>query len=112
MTDPHKHDLLHRMPSDLGGLPAEPLAIVDHELAPWEKRVHALLETLALRGVISTEEKRRAVEDLGGTIYKDLTYYEKWVMAASHVLLQKGHITSDELAARLAEVRARFEAVS
>lgn len=112
MADAYKHDLLHRMPSDLGGLAAEPLAITDHELAPWEKRTHALLETLAQRGVVTTEEKRRGVEDMGHTIYRDLTYYEKWAMVAAHVLLTKGHITCDELADKLAEVRARFEGAS
>jgi hypothetical protein len=25
----------------LGGLPAPPMVIADHELAPWEKRCHA-----------------------------------------------------------------------
>ena len=58
--------------------------------------------------MVSTEEKRRGVEDMGETVYKDLTYYEKWVMVAARVLMDKGHITSDELAAKLAEVRARF----
>ena len=95
--------------SDIGGLPAEPMTISDHDLQPWEKRTHATLECLAWRGVIGTEEKRRAIEDLGQSIYATLTYYEKWILAASHQLIEKGLITQDELAAKMDEVRGRLE---
>jgi len=105
-----KSAMLHRMVSDIGGLPAEPLNITDHQLLPWEKRCHAFLETLAFLGVMSTEEKRRYVEDMGQTIYAALSYYEKWIMTASNFLVTKGYITPDELAAKIAEVRKRFEA--
>ena len=104
-----KTSMLYRMVSDVGGVPAEPLNITDHVLLPWEKRCHALLETLAFLGVMSTEEKRRFVEDMGETIYASLTYYEKWIMAASNFLVDKGYITPDELAEKIREVRKRFE---
>jgi len=94
--------------NDLAGAQGMPIAMTDHVLLPWEKRCHALLETFNARGVISMEEKRRGVEDMGQTIYAALTYYEKWAMCATNVLLTKGHITADELAAKLAEVRTRF----
>jgi Nitrile hydratase beta subunit len=100
--------LLFHPVNDLGGGNGLPLNLAEHKLLPWEKRCHALLETFNARGVISMEEKRRGVEDLGQTIYAALTYYEKWVMSATQILLTKGHITADELAAKLAEVRARF----
>ncbi|HEY4055457.1 MAG TPA: nitrile hydratase subunit alpha, partial [Kofleriaceae bacterium] len=78
----------------------------DHQLLPWEKRCHALLETFNARGVISMEEKRRGIEDMGQTIYAALTYYEKWVMCAANLLMSKGHITSDELTAKVNELHA------
>ncbi len=53
------------------------------------------------------EEKRKAIEDLGETLYAGLTYYQKW--AAQH-LMDKGLITQDELAAKMGEVRARTAA--
>jgi Nitrile hydratase beta subunit len=100
--------LLYHPVNDLGGATAAPVNLAEHALLPWEKRCHALLETFNARGVISMEEKRRGVEELGQTIYAGLTYYEKWVMSAVNNLLAKGLITTDELAAKLAEVRARF----
>ncbi|MFT3699329.1 MAG: nitrile hydratase subunit alpha [Kofleriaceae bacterium] len=97
---------LYHSVNDLAGAATTPIAITDHQLLPWEKRCHALLETFNARGVISMEEKRRGVEDMGQTIYAALTYYEKWVMCAANLLMAKGHITSDELADKVAEVHA------
>jgi hypothetical protein len=85
------------------------MVITEHDLAPWEKRTHALLECLYWRGVVSMEEKRRGIEDLGQTIYAGLTYYEKWALTAANRLMDKGLITQDELAKRMDEVRARLE---
>jgi hypothetical protein len=93
--------------NDFGGLPANPMIIAEHELAPWEKRCHATLECLNWRGVMSMEEKRRAIEDLGETIYVGDTYYEKWALAAAIRLMDKGLITQDELAKKMDEIRER-----
>lgn len=100
--------LLHRPVNDLGGEPGPPLELAEHVMLPWEKRCHALLECLNIRRHVSTEEKRRGVEDMGATIYAALTYYEKWVMSATNTLLNKGLITSDELAAKVREVEERL----
>jgi hypothetical protein len=51
--------------NDIGGLPAEPIQRVDHELEPWEKRCHALADVLDFHKIINTEEKRRGVEAAG-----------------------------------------------
>ena len=101
--------MLFRPVNDVGGLPREPLNLAEHAMLPWEKRCHALLETLNARGVVSQEEKRRGIEDMGQTIYAALTYYEKWAMCAANVLMTKGHFTADELADRIRLVRQRFE---
>ena len=93
--------------NDFGGLPADPLLIAEHDLEPWEKRCHATLECLNWREVMSMEEKRRAIEDLGETLYVGDTYYEKWALAVATRLMDKGLITQDELASKMDEVRAR-----
>ncbi len=104
---PEPAELITHAVSDLGGQSADPLVITDHELLPWEKRCHALLDVLDVHKIVNTEEKRRGVEDLGGVIYGQLTYYEKWIVAAANVLMQKGILTPDELARKLEEVKAR-----
>jgi len=103
---PEADELIKHAASDLGGRPAEPLVIGDHELLPWEKHCHALLDVLDRYKLVNTEEKRRGVDDLGGEIYGHLTYYEKWIVSAVNVLLQKGILTPDELAQQLDALKA------
>ena len=110
MSPPINSTPLPQPVNDFGGLPAEPMVIAEHPLAPWEKRTHATLECLYWRQVMSMEEKRHAIEDLGMTIYAGLTYYQKWALAAAHHLMDTGRITQDELAARMDQIRARAEA--
>ena len=104
---PDADELIKHAASDLGGRPAEPLVIADHELLPWEKHCHALLDVLDRYKLVNTEEKRRGVDDLGGEIYGHLTYYEKWIVSAVNVLLQKGLLTPDELARKLDALKAQ-----
>jgi hypothetical protein len=105
---PGADELIKHAANDLGGLPAEPLVISDHELLPWEKRCHALLDVLDQYKIVNTEEKRRGVDDLGGEVYAHLTYYEKWIVSAANVLMQKGILTPDEIARKMDEVKARL----
>lgn len=39
-------NLLKILPNDIGGLPADRVERVEHELEPWEKRCHALADVL------------------------------------------------------------------
>jgi hypothetical protein len=102
-----KELLVQRGPHDLGGLDGGPVDRQEHPLLPWEKRCNALSNVLASRGVVSTEEKRRAVENLGGQAYDKLGYYERWVVAIAQVLIEKSVLTQDEIGQRLAEIEAR-----
>ena len=81
--------LLTRLPNDIGGLPAEPIARVDHALEPWEKRCHALADVLDFHKIINTEEKRRGVEALGSDLIAKLTYYERWIVVFANILSRK-----------------------
>lgn len=103
-------DLVIRRPTDLGGGAAGPIAITDHALLPWEKRCHALLDILDVHKIVNTEEKRRGVEDLGSEMIGKLSYYERWIVSAANVLLQKRILTPDEIARKTAEVGARLAA--
>ena len=58
-------NLVKQRANDIGGLESGPIPMVDHELLPWEKRCHALLDILDVHKIVNTEEKRRGVEDLG-----------------------------------------------
>ncbi|MEA3157543.1 MAG: hypothetical protein QOK44_5132 [Betaproteobacteria bacterium] len=99
--------LIKRLPNDIGGVPAERIQRVEHDLEPWEKRCHALADVLDFHKIINTEEKRRGVESLGTEMVGKLTYYERWIAAFANILFQKGILTPQELARKMDEVEAR-----
>ena len=105
MTETEK--LVNRLPNDIGGLPADPIQRVDHELEPWEKRCHALADVLDFHKIVNTEEKRRGVEALGAEMVVKLSYYERWIVAFANILFQKGILTPTELALKMKEVEGR-----
>jgi len=106
MTD--TENLVKRLPNDIGGLPADRIAIVSHELEPWEKRCHALADVLDFHKIINTEEKRCGVEALGSEMVGKLSYYERWIVAFANILFRKGVLTPTEVSRKMQEVEARW----
>jgi hypothetical protein len=102
--------LVRRLPNDIGGATADRIERVEHELEPWEKRCHALADVLDFHKIINTEEKRRGVESLGSEMVGKLSYYERWIVAFTNILFQKGIVTPTELARKVEEVEARWSA--
>jgi hypothetical protein len=100
--------LVHTLPNDIGGSSAGRIEQVDHVLEPWEKRCHALADVLDFHKLINTEEKRRGVEALGSEMIGKLSYYERWIVAFANILFQKGVLTPEQLAIKMAEVEARW----
>jgi hypothetical protein len=101
-------DLVKRLPSDLGGLAADRVLPIDHDLMPWEKRCHALADVLDFHKIINTEEKRRGVEALGAEMVGKLSYYERWIVAFANILFQKGVLAPEDLARRMQDIEARL----
>ena len=97
-----------KRPHDMGGETAGPIDTVDHGMKFWEKQANALRNTLTRRGIVRLDELRRAAEDLGGRYY-ELEYFERTTAALRTVLIERGHFTEPELAAKMAEVRRRYE---
>lgn len=93
----------------MGGLPAGAVALTEHDYALWEKRVDALMILLSQRNepLLTVDELRRNIENLGSDAYDKLTYYERWIFAITQTLLQRGVITTDELGRKIEEVRTR-----
>ncbi len=95
---------------DMGGLPAGPVERTEHEYAPWEKRVDAILRLLSdrRRRIMTVDELRRGIEELGPGAYDGMTYYQRWMASIGNVLIEKGVLTVDELGRRMAEVEGRW----
>ena len=99
--------LVNRLPNDVGGMPADAIQRLDHELEPWEKRCHALADVLDFHKIVNTEEKRCGVEALGAEMVTKLSYYERWIVAFANILFHKGILTPTELALKMKEVESR-----
>ena len=97
---------------DMGGLPAGPVELAEHDYAPWEKKVDAILRLLAdpKRRLITTDELRRGIEELGPGAYDEMSYYERWIASVTNNLIEKGVISIDELGRRMAEIQAAWPA--
>jgi hypothetical protein len=100
--------VLTRLPTEMGALEAGPINRAEHDYLPWEKRCHALANILDSHKLVSTEEKRRGVEALGGELIQKLSYYERWIVAFANILFQKEILTPGELAKKMDEVAARY----
>ena len=96
---------------DMGGLPAGSIDRAEHAHAAWEKRVDALMVLLGSpeRRVITVDQLRRGIEQLGTEAYEAMSYYERWMASITNTLLAEGVISSDELGRRMAEVEKRGE---
>ena len=97
-----------KKPHDMGGEPGGPIDTVDHGMKFWEKQANALHNTLTRGKVLRLDELRRAAEDLGERYY-ELEYFERTTHALRQVLLERGYFTEAELAAKIAEVRKRYD---
>ncbi|MEU7767443.1 hypothetical protein AB0B25_20215 [Nocardia sp. NPDC049190] len=103
-------DVLRHVLHDVGGQPDVPIVYQEKTEEPWEMNTYVTCECLGWRGAWNSEERRRAENDLGATLYFGLPYYARWATVAAKVLINKGLITPDELSAKVDEVRARLEA--
>lgn len=101
-------DALRHVLHDVGGQPALPVEYKEKVEEDWEMNTYVTCECLGWRGVWNSEERRRAENDLGATLYFGLPYYARWITVAAKTLVDKGVITPDELSAKLDEVRARM----
>ena len=94
--------------ADIGGNAAGPVDTLDHGMKFWERQANGLRSVMQRNKLLTTDELRRAAEDLGDQ-YAKLEYFERTTSALRTLLLEKGFITEQELKAKMAEIRARFD---
>ena len=92
---------------DMGGLPAGKVDRIEHDYADWERRVDAMGVVLSRKQLLTVDQRRRAIEALTPQAYDQLGYYERWVIALGQTLIQRGVLTSAELAKKMLEVEKR-----
>jgi hypothetical protein len=96
---------------DMGGEAAGKVEREEHDYALWERRVDALMMILSgIKGpkrLITVDELRKNIEVLPPEAYEKMNYYDRWVSSITQTLIQRGVITTEELAHKMAEVCAR-----
>lgn len=95
---------------DMGGQPSGPVERSQHDYAPWEKRVDAIVRLLSTRRMITVDEMRRGIEEIGPGAYDEMSYYERWITSVSNLMLEKGVVTVDDLGRKMADVADRWRA--
>ena len=96
-----------RMNHDMGGLPAGEVKPSEHDYEAWERRVDALAVLIGKSINMTVDERRKAIESLPPDCYDRMSYYERWTAALAQTLLQRGVISTEELAHKMAEIDAR-----
>lgn len=92
---------------DMGGLEAGPVERCEHDYAPWEKKVDAILRLLSAGGVMTVDELRRGIEELGPGAYDRMSYYERWIASLTNILLEKGVLGVHELGEAIERAKQR-----
>ena len=94
---------------DLGGQPAGPVNLAEHERTFFDQRVDAMMRLLAHpeHGHYTVDAMRRTIESLPRDEYFELGYYERWVRAIRLLVIEKGLVSEDELKRRLAALKAK-----
>ena len=90
-------------------MPAPP-ASLECELSLYEKRVDAMLGLLSRADPECAALHRRLQERLSVEDYDAQAYYDHWLAALRHSLVEAGVLSGAEIEARLAVVRARQDA--
>lgn len=92
---------------DMGGQDAGPICDDQHDFSLWEKRVDALMVLCSGKGYFTVDGLRRVLEDMGEQAFETMSYYERWIASINQNLIESGAYTTEELAAKMAEVKAR-----
>ena len=97
-----------RLPSDYGGQSAGPVDQSPYEPTLFDKRVDALRILMGkVDPKMTSDVSRRTQEDLDQETYDNAPYYGRWLLGLTSSLKERGHLTEEELAARIAAIKGK-----
>ncbi len=67
--------------------------------AEWEARVLAMVRAMGAAGAFNIDASRFYRESLPPHIYLASSYYKKWLLGLEALLIDRGYVTADEVAA-------------
>jgi hypothetical protein len=96
--------MAERLITDIGGLPAGEVPRQEVPQLFWEKHMIAMFNVLWDKGVFNLDEFRRTVEATPPDVYKQSTFYGRRLDGMTDLLVEKGLVRREELAARTEEI--------
>ncbi|MFO1352511.1 MAG: nitrile hydratase subunit beta, partial [Gammaproteobacteria bacterium] len=72
--------------------------------AEWERRAFAIVVAMGAYGAWNIDMSRSARESMEPGLYLRTSYYEHWLHGLQTLLINKGFLTEQEIAARMAEL--------
>jgi len=103
--------VIERGHHDMGGLPAGKVRKTEHAYDDWELRVDAMMMLLTgvtgMKKRMTVDELRKNIESLAPADYDRMGYYDRWVVSLTQTMIQRGLITTDELARKMEQVEKR-----
>lgn len=89
-----------RLPSDIGGtIQGQPIDLTQSPAPDWKRLHDGVRAVLRKKGMFRSHEGRRAAEDLGHDLYRQLSYHERKVLATEAVLVERELIRPEEMPA-------------
>jgi len=92
--------MTERLITDVGGLPAGDVPRQEVPQLFWEKHMIAMFNVLWSKGVFNLDEFRRTVESMPPDEYKSSSFYGRRLDGMTDLLVEKGLISREDLAAR------------
>jgi hypothetical protein len=99
--------MIERSHHDMGGLPAGKVERTEHDYTDWERRIDALSVLLGMKKILTVDQRRKNIEALPPELYDSLSYYERWLMSLAQSLIERGLITTEDLARKMVQVGAQ-----
>ena len=103
--------MIKRSHHDMGGQPAGKVERSEHDHAEWERRIDAMAVLLwGIKGGerrLTVDEHRKAIESLPPAAYDGMSYYQKWIVALAQCMVQRGVVTTEQIARKMVEVEGR-----
>ena len=86
-----------RSTHDTGGFGSGPIPRKEYVWEEWEKRGNAIIGALRAKNIVTIDEARRHMEQLGDGYFR-YSYFQRTMHSAAQMALTQGLITADELA--------------
>ena len=99
--------MIERQHHDLGGRPAGRVERTEHDCSEFERRIDALAVILGTKKLLTVDQRRKNIEALPPELYDSMSYYERWLLSLAQSLIERGIVTTPELARKMSEVGAR-----